>query len=173
MSHQIFRVLFLVWLSVASWSETLGATYVMPKEFVQYAEAHGCMEIEDFFDKPGAINPPYTYGYLKGDIEDSGVFWCKKKTADDKPYVLMIFLRRPNVSSPTCPQQIEWWNSPGGLTLRREKALTLDSFKKISDVHQSGPKHQRLEQNVIESSYDGVSVMFYCHNGEWYYRMTH
>jgi hypothetical protein len=172
-SRQIFRLLFLAWLSIASWSEVLGAIYVMPREFVQYAEAHGCMQIEEFFDKTGAMNPPYVYGFLKGDAEGSGAFWCKKKIADDKPYVLLIFLRRPNVSSLTCPRQIEWWNSPGGLTVHREKVLTLDSFKKISDAHQPGSKHQRLEQNVIMSSYDGVSVMFYCHNGEWYYRMTH
>jgi len=172
-SCQIHRLVFLAWLCVAPWSIALGEIYVMPREFVQYAEAHGCMQIDEFFDKSGAINPPYAYGYLQGDEEDSGVLWCKKKVANDKPYLLLIFLRHPSSPSLTCPQQIEWWNSPGGISLRKERVLTLDSFKKISDVHQSGPQNQHLEHNAIVSSYDGATVVFYCHKGDWYYQMSH
>ncbi len=172
-SCRILRSVFLASLCVSPWSTALGEIYVMPREFVQYAATHGCIQIDEFFDKSGAINPPYLYGYLQGDREDSGVLWCKKKVADDKPYLLLIFLRESSGLSLTCPKQIEWWNPPGGLSLHKERVLTLNSFKKISDMHHSGPKNQRLEHNVIVSSYDGVSVVFYCHKGDWYYRMSH
>jgi hypothetical protein len=165
--------MLLAWPGWGSFGEASGESYVMPKEFVQYAEAHDCLQLSDFFDKPGAVNPPYAYGYLEGSEEDSGIFWCKKKIADEKPYLLLIFLRHTHVSWSTCPHYVEWWNSPGGLTVQREKTLTLDLFKKVTDLHQTGPKKQRLEHNAIMSSYDGVSVIFYCHKGEWFFRMSH
>jgi hypothetical protein len=169
----IFMALLLAWLGWGSFSEASGEGYVMPREFVQYAEAHGCLQLSDFFDRSGPVNPPYVYGYLKGSEEDSGVFWCKKKIADDKPHLLMIFARHKEISSSTCPQHIEWWNPPGGLSIHQDKSLTLGSFMKVTDPHQSGPKNQRLEHNAIMSSYDGVSVVFYCHRGEWYFGMSH
>lgn len=169
----IFMTMFLAWLGWGSVSEAFGENHVMPREFVQYAEAHGCLQLSDFFDRPGSVNPPYVYGYLEGNEEDSGVFWCKKKIADDKPYLLMIFVRHTRASWSNCPQHIEWWNPPGGLSIHQEKSLTLGSFTKVADLHQSGPKKQRLEHNAIMSSYDGVSVVFYCHKGEWFFRMLH
>lgn len=171
--RQISIIMLVSWLGGASFSNALGENYVMPSELVRYAEEHGCVQISDFFDRPGSVNPPYVYGYFKGSEEDSGAFWCKKKIADEKPYLLVVFVRGTHVSWSTCPQYVEWWNPPGGLSIHREKSLTLDSFKKVTDPYQSGPQKQHLEHNAIMSSYDGVSVVFYCHKGEWFIRMSH
>ena len=169
-------ILITIFLALRSWGLADGASgesYVMPKELVQFAEGHGCLQLSEFFDRPGALNPPYVYGYLGGSEEDSAVFWCKKKIADGKPYLLMIYQQRTHSSSSACSQHIEWWNPPGGLSIHQDKSMTLESFIKISDPRQSGPSKQRLEHNAIISSYDGVSVVFYCHNGEWFFRMSH
>ena len=147
--------------------------YVMPKDLVQYAENNDCVQLSEFFNRPGALNPPYVYGYLKGSEADSGALWCKKTKADNKPYLLLIYTNDSSKAQLTCSNQIEWWNPPGGLSIHRETSLGLSSFSKLSDPHQTGPRNQRLVHNVITSSYDGVSVLFYCHQGEWFYKMSH
>jgi len=163
----------LVWHSWEGSIEASGEHYVMPRELVQYAESHGCLQVSNFFDKSGAIEPPYAYGYFEGEEEDSAVFWCKKKIADEKPYLLMVFVRDTPAAWSTCLQPIEWWNQPGGLSIHHEKSLTLGSFMKVANPHQHGPPKQRVEHSTIMSSYDGVSVVFYCHKGEWFFRMSH
>ncbi len=47
-------------LNVAAYAEVL----IMPKELVQVARNNGCSQVDDFYDRPGFLNPPYVHGYL-------------------------------------------------------------------------------------------------------------
>jgi hypothetical protein len=53
------------------------ADFVMPKDLVQFAEASGCVQVEDFFDRAGSIDPPYLYPDAKKD--NNAILWCKKR----------------------------------------------------------------------------------------------
>ena len=54
-------------------------TLVMPLQLVELAQANHCTQIDDFFARPGMLNPPFVYGRLPGGTENGVVFWCKKK----------------------------------------------------------------------------------------------
>lgn len=150
---EIMNIFLYLWIpaSFLVCSAVYAENYVMPKDLVQYAERNDCVQLGEFFDRSGVMNPPYVYGYLKGSAEDSGAFWCKKTKADNKPYLLLIFTRDSNKAQLTCSHQFEWWNPPGGVSVHRETSLGLSSFTKLSDPHQTGPRNQRLGHNVITS----------------------
>ena len=173
MTHYLRMMILGLLLNLILASGTFADTYVMPKELVQHAEKNDCSQVNEFFNRPGMLNPPYVYGYLSGEEENSAVFWCQKRIADDKPHVLLVFMKGPPDSRSTCPQEIEWWNQPGGLSLYLEKSANLGMFKYLRDPQRSGPSNVRLTHKGIMSSYDGVSTMFYCHKGEWFFRLTH
>src|SRR5947207_9312945 len=82
-------------------------TLVMPRELVDFAHANGCAPIDSFFERPGMVNPPYVYGWLSGDQENSAVFWCKKAEKNEKPYILMFKARDPKQLA-GCPTIVEW-----------------------------------------------------------------
>src|SRR4051794_7353741 len=69
---------------------TSADTLVMPRDLVDFARANGCAPIDNFFERPGMINPPYVYGWLPGDKEKSVVFWCEKASKDRKLYNLLF-----------------------------------------------------------------------------------
>jgi hypothetical protein len=85
-------ILLLTLFARVSWADTL----VMPRELVDFAHANGCTPIDNFFERPGMVNPPYVYGWLSGDQEKSAVFWCKRAEKNDKPYILMFNVIQSN-----------------------------------------------------------------------------
>src|SRR2546422_11095056 len=69
-------------------------TAIMPQELIEFAEKNNCTQLSDFFDRrPGPVNPPYVYGYLPGDEENSAVFWCKN-TEPSKHLFSLVFVVR-------------------------------------------------------------------------------
>lgn len=88
---------------------------VMPQELVGFARASGCEPINDFFDRPGMIDPPYVYGWLAGDKERSAVFWCQRP--DDRAHPYRLMFRPADPGQLGCPATIEWRNPPGGLSI--------------------------------------------------------
>ncbi|MGH9692795.1 MAG: hypothetical protein ACRD5Z_01535, partial [Bryobacteraceae bacterium] len=81
----------LVWLLVGFSLSTLAhaANFVMPKDLVQFAEANGCTQIDNFFDRAGSVNPPYLYTDAEDD--NNAILWCKKREpGTEKPYLLLL-----------------------------------------------------------------------------------
>ena len=150
----------------------IAATLIMPKDLVDIAEQNGCEQISNFFERPGQVDPPYVYGYLPGDPENSAVFWCKKKpgVSTDKPY-LLLFASLGSTTPLECPSQIEWWNPPAGLSIYRAGDLSLEDFHYIENPKKSGPKKTLARGPVVLSSYDGLEEYFYCYNKKWLYKM--
>jgi hypothetical protein len=140
----------------------------MPRELVDFARASGCAAIDNFYDRPGMVNPPYVYGLLDGDKEDSAVFWCRKLEKSKAPYLLVIKTVKDKELK-GCPSKIEWWNSPGGLSIETRSRFTLKDFHYVSDPKRAGPASTILKAKVIVSYYDGLSEIFYCHKGEWFF----
>lgn len=154
---------FIVAFSRASDAETL----IMPQDLVDLAHAKGCDQINTFYDRPGMVNPPFVYGWLTGDPENSAAFWCKKTKESERPYILML-KTRDSKELAGCPATIEWWNPPGGLSIETRPNLSLANLRYVSAPQKHGPMTVIPKARVIVSYYDGLSDIFYCHEGRWF-----
>jgi hypothetical protein len=155
-------ILLLTLFARVSWADTL----VMPRELVDFAHANGCTPIDNFFERPGMVNPPYVYGWLSGDQEKSAVFWCKRAEKNDKPYILMFKARNPKQLA-GCPAIVEWWNPPGGLSIETRRRLALRNFRYVTVPQRAGPASVVTNAKVIVNYYDGLTDVFYCYKGRW------
>jgi hypothetical protein len=168
-------IFLLAVFTPASWPDTL----VMPRELVDSAHANGCTPIDNFFERPGMVNPPYVYGWLPGGDEDSAVFWCKKVEKSVKPYNLMFTMRDRSsfamkLVDPKqlegCPAVIEWSDFPRGLTIRTRPNLGLHDLHYVNTAQRSGPTTVVPNAKVIVNYYDGVTELFYCYRGGWLFK---
>jgi len=139
---------------------------VMPTELADFARANGCSQLADFYDRPGMVTPPYVYGVLPGDAEDSAALWCQKAGKSDKPYALMIKAKDAKGLN-GCPSRIEWWNFPAGLSIETRKSVLLSKFRYVDEPQRAGPSLTVPIARVIVNYYDGASDRFYCYEGRW------
>lgn len=157
----VIYVVFAV-LANAARAETL----VMPRELVDFARSSGCGPIDNFYDRPGMVNPPYVYGWLVGDAENSAVFWCKKVEKSNKPYMLVVKSTKEKDLS-GCPAKIDWWNPPAGLSIETRRSMSLSEYHYVAEPKRAGPAVVIPVAKVIVNYYDGLSDVFYCHKGQW------
>ena len=167
--------LFLTVFTPASWTDAL----VMPRELVDFALANGCTPIDNFFEQPDMINPPYVYGWVPGAAADSAVFWCKKGQKSDKPYNLMFAVRDPTsriLKAPSpkqlmgCPAIIEYWNGPAGLSVERRRNLELRYFHPVTDPRPRPGGTTGVVANarvIVNDNGDGLTQIFFCYRGQW------
>ena len=139
---------------------------VMPRELIDYAAATGCAPIDNFFERPGMVNPPYVYGWLPGDQEKSAAFWCRNTEKGTKPYILKFKVAKP-AELRGCATAIEWSDFPGGLSVETRPRLVLNEFHSVTVPQRRGPSVEVPNARVLVSYYDGLSDTFYCYNGEW------
>ena len=164
----------LLLLGVGTTSST--DTLVMPQELVDFAFANGCAPIQNFFNRPGMIAPPYVYGWLPGDKENSAVFWCKKTDKGEKLYRLMfVTLTSPNPVSLTdpkqlggCPATIEWQSFPAGLSIETRPRLVLNTLH-YAATGRPGPSLTVRNAKVLVNYYDGLTEVFFCFRGHWFF----
>ena len=155
----------------------------LPDELLQIAKELGCGPVPGFYDSPGDIDPPYLYGWPpKNKKEETAVFWCHRKHKEE-PY-LLVFVEdlgsgRKGRVAYTSPSEYE----PGGLSIfdwpninfyGREdegpydpKHLPLDPFVYIDNPKEHGPKGKTTEYAPLQDSYDGISTLYYRHEGRW------
>jgi hypothetical protein len=145
----------------------------LPKELQEIAKKNGCKEVIGFYNRPGMIKPPYVYGYLPCDEENSAVFWCEKKGKGERRFYLMIMRKDNKCEELKCPGKIEWHNFPKGLSIYKDTNTTLENFYYVKDPKRKPPKAEKLKHNGILSEYDGVEELFYCYEGEWVVRIRH
>jgi hypothetical protein len=150
---------------VAAAADALG----MPRELVDYAHSQGCAPVQDFYERAGMVNPPYVYGFVGGEPEDSDAFWCRKAEKSDKPYLLLLKVSDPKKLD-GCPDRIEWWNYPKGLSVETRSGLKLSDFHFAADPKRPGPT-TIANARVIVSEYDGVEEIFVCHQGVWLFML--
>jgi len=142
---------------------------IMPDDLVKYAENKGCSQIEDFFNRPGPLNPPYTYGYVPGPKENSAVFWCQTGKGETRQFFLVVMLKEGEKHElAKCPSKIEWRSGyPGGLEIYKNERETLKGFASLSAPKKKLPSKATLRNNAISSEYDGIQNILYCYKGEW------
>jgi hypothetical protein len=159
-----------------SWSDTL----VMPRELVDFAHFSGCTPINNFFERPGKINPPFLYGAVEG-LSDSAAFWCKKAEKSDSAYTLIFAVRGRGGLTLADPKQlsgcapvIEYWNGPAGLSVEMRRNLELRYFQYVDMPKETAPKILVPKARTIMSDNgDGVVSNFYCYQGRWLVNIQH
>jgi len=163
-------VLFLLALCSVVCAET--KVKIMPDELLKIAEKCACEQVNDFYNRPGMINPPYVYGFLPGEQENSAVFWCQEHHANPK-YLLVLASRKTFFDDWNYEIIIKTENYPRGLSIVKNCKITLDKFYYISSPKKRGPNGVLPVANVILSTYDGVSEYHYNHKGSWLISIWH
>lgn len=152
-----------------------GEVNMMPKELVQFAHANGCDQVSNFYEADtGAIHPPFVYGYLPGDEQNSAVFWCRQKVKNKEYKYMLLLLLKSQHELAKCSNKVEWPSTfyyPGGLSVYKNNKDTLDDFFYLDDVKRKVPKGLYLKHPAILSMMPGLEETFYCHNGKWLVRM--
>jgi hypothetical protein len=162
-----FVAVLTAYLLLATGSTVFAAdTLVMPRELVDFAHASGCEQIDNFFARPGMVNPPYAYGWLPGDREKSAVFWCEKTKKSGKPYSLMFKPADPKLLE-GCPAVIDRADFPGGLSIEIRPHLALSVFRFVTAPMQTGPSIEVANARVLVNYYDGLTDVIYCYQGKW------
>lgn len=144
---------------------------MLPQELYEIAVSKGYTQIDDFYNRPGMIEPPFVYGYLPGLKENSAVFWCQAKKKDQ--YYLLVVNKDEGPNAMSCTDIVPWMNYPGGLSIFDDKNTLLDDFVYIEEPQKKSPKGIKLTHNGILSYYDGVENIFYCFEGRWLVRQRH
>jgi hypothetical protein len=153
--------------------QAIGSGQVMPEELVGLAKLKGCEPVSDFFlNRPGMIDPPYVYGYVPGPKKNSAVAWCHEQNGQRK-FFLVFMNKEQGHDLAKCPDKIEWKGYPFGLSIYKGgQDETLDNYVYLENPRKTGPR-QRLKNPAVMSSYDGTSIIFYCHQAQWLYRVRH
>jgi len=148
-------------------------TYVMPKELIDIANSLNCEQVTDFYNnRPGMIEPPFAYGALSGERENSAVFWCRSKNAPNS-YKLVLVSRKNFREKWKHEIIFETKNYPDGLSILEGLKISLDNFQYTADPKKRGPNNVLPSSKVILSYYDGVAEYFYNYNGHWLIYIQH
>jgi hypothetical protein len=119
------------------------------------------------------IDPPYIYGFVPGLKKNSAVSWCQEQKGDQRRFFLLFMYKDRAHELAKCPDKIEWKGYPFGLSLYTGgRDETLETYVYLDNPRKEGPK-QRLKYPGIMSSYDGTSIIFYCYQTQWLYRVRH
>lgn len=161
-----------VFIFFTTFSNRLYSSQNLPDELMMFAQKKGFSQVENFYKRPGMVFPPYVYGYLPGPPQNSAVFWCQKEKNEETVYVLIVMIKDNKGEQNNCEAEIEWNNTyPGGLSIYKNTNETLEYFTYLNDPNKKIDKNAKMSHNAILSEYDGIEVLFYCHNGEWLYRI--
>lgn len=172
----IFSILAIVFLcSIETNSEELNKYPLLPEELLSYADQKGYGQVSDFYEnRPGMLNPPYTYGVLVGAKEDSAAFWVERIENNKKKYFLIFMIKnKKDKEVCDCPEIIEWPNFPGGLSVFSRPGTPLDDFYYIDKPKKKVEPGAQMQSRGVLSEYDGVESLFYCYNGKWVVRTRH
>ena len=143
----------------------------LPQELRELAAQIGCGPVPGFYDKPGMVDPPYLYGYLPGNKEQSAAFWCYREQGE-KPYLLVFVEHLGNGRTGRVTSIIPWHDRPRGLSLNDSKNMPLSEFRYIDNPEERGPD-RLTEYAPVVDSYDGVIRLFYQDGKRWLYRILH
>lgn len=179
----------LIW-AVAMPARALAAGPWLPMELSELATEAGCRPIQEFFERPAMVEPPYLYGYVpgKGRLPEAeqargAVFWCRNGAGESSGNVL-VFARKAGSFHGfslaesqrllACPPVLPWptsrGNPPGGLSVGTAQDEPLDGFRYADDLEHRGPPDRRTTHPPLRSRYDGTGWDFYCHAGKWLVR---
>ncbi len=162
-----FVVIFMACVLLPSGTTAFAIDHLlMPRELVEFGITTGCVPIDNFFDRPGMVNPPYVYGWLPGDQGKSAAFWCKNTGKSAKPYSLKFKVSDPKRMQ-GCPAAIDWSDFPGGLSVETRSHIALSDFHSIVSSQRTGPSVEVSNVKVLVNYYDGLSNTFYCYKGDW------
>jgi hypothetical protein len=174
-----FRIIFLLSVSLASAcapnSPSLNYLYreQYPLDLVQYMNLHGCQpDMEFLADHSSGGRPPFLYGFLTRQEDESAIMWCYRMEGSRRRNLLLIMAKTENARKKlACPKAIESEFLIGSLSHGTANYLnTLEGFAPIRQSGQSKIANSRvsLPAEHIVSTRRGEVTVFACHEGEWW-----
>ncbi len=161
------RLLLLLVPSLLLFQAAQAQALLIPEELHEFAKENGCSQIEDFYERPGMVGPPYVYGYLPGRQKESAVLWCQRRDKDVRKFFLLFMFENTQHELAKCPNKIEWKNSyPSGLSVYKNHETDLEGFFYHANPQRKGPE-EKMTNNAILSGDSAGNILFYCHKGEW------
>lgn len=142
----------------------------LPQELRSLAAELGCGPVPGFYDRPGMVDPPYLYGYLPGEKEESAVFWCYREH-EEKPYRLVFVESLGQGREGHVASTAAWRNYPGGLALYEEQKVPLSKFRFLDKPQEYGPEGKTTQYAPVQEYYDGTTTLFYQEGGRWLFLM--
>jgi hypothetical protein len=143
----------------------------LPRDLQVEATRHHCAQVQDFFDRPGMVLPPYLYGVFPGDAENSAAFWCQRGEGARRQFIL-VFVTVSDHLPIECPDTLVWKGGfPRGLSLADRAHVPLTEFRTLSGVRLSAPPNATTDYAPLRDYYDGLERLFYCYRGEWVQRV--
>jgi len=140
-----------------------GSLCTYPADIVELAVQNECEAVDDFYDRPGMVEPAFAYGFAASSPRsESVVFWCRS-LGERTAYKLVAVAA--GVAAPCSGVVYETKNYPGGLSLQPVEADTLAGFAS-SDGH-AAPSDVTFSGLVVRSVYDGVGTSHVCLEGVW------
>ena len=130
----------------------------------------GCEAVPGFYDRPGMVEPPYLYGYLPGNKEESAVFWCYRE-GESKPYLLVFVEGLGMDGEGHITSTIPWQNFPGGLSLYETRQVPLSELRYVDEPSKYGSEGKTTQYAPLQSYYDGVITLFYRDGDRWLYEI--
>ena len=154
----------------------------LPDELLQIAKELGCGPVPGFYDRPGMVDPPYLYGWLPRDKEETAAFWCHRDD-ENKPYLLVFVEGLGSGQEGSVTSTLAWSDYPGGLSLfdienvvgwydsegarlTNSERLPLSEFYYV-DTRKPGPKGRTTEYRPLQESYDGIITLYYRDGDRW------
>lgn len=136
----------------------------LPADLAKVASSHGCEGVDDFYDRPGMVEPAFVYGFVSGiPKSESAIFWCRSKT-DKSQYRLVA--HAPVDGDDSCEGVVvETSNFPRGLSLSTAIDAPLSGYSTVEGT--TVPPFSGGGATVVSSMYDGVGSSFICRGGEW------
>ena len=165
-----------------------GGDNQLPQELRNLAVTIGCEAVPGFYDRPGMIDPPYLYGYLPGNKEETAAFWCYRKQAKES-YLLVFVEGLGQARQGRVTSTIPWSAFPGGLSrfdtknvywydsegvrLSDSEHLPLSEFRYVDNPKEHGPEEKTTKYTPVQAEYDGVVVLFYQDGDRWLFKVFH
>src|SRR3990172_4624961 len=160
----------------------------LPQELRNLAVTIDCEAVPGFYDRPGMVEPPYLYGYLPGNKEETAAFWCYRKQAKE-PYLLVFVEGLGQARQGRVTSTIPWSAFPGGLSrfdtknvywydsegvrLSDSEHLPLSELRYVDKPKEHGPKENTTKYTPVQAEYDGVVVLFYQYCARCFFKLFH
>jgi hypothetical protein len=154
-------------------------TRIIPDELYRYAQSRACKQVSNFYlDHPDVREPPFVYGILAPEEnaafnDYSAALWCEPEEGTTGYTLLLKLNGRPWPGG--CPDRIDYQGDPRGLSVIRMLDEPLEWYRDVaSDAPVSGiARNERTRGPGIQSIYDGLGHIYYCHLGTWLARLLH
>lgn len=140
----------------------------LPEALLQAAYNRDCKPIDNFYTYSDIQDPPYVYGFSKGDRYNSAAVLCQRNDGRFNIIFLVKKSDEPKYGNfKECASIVEVSQIMGGLHLDYKK-IPLSRFYYLGNKkHKRGPANVQTSSPIILNIAEGTGAGYYCYRGKW------